>query len=627
MSCRPAGADNVPGAPADIDWDATLAFRHHLWSWGLGVADAMDTAQRNMGLDAAATRELITRSAAEARSAGGGAGRSASTPTTSTTRPSRCDGGDRRLQGAAAPRRGRGRRASSSWRAAHLARAARRPTTTAASTARCSRAAGARSCCTGSATVFDPQLAGYFGSRRRRGDRHGAARSSRENPERSRGVKMSLLDADHEIAVRARLPARRHAVHRRRLPLRRPHRGRRPAALRRAARRLRRPRPDAVGGDPGARRRRPGAVPRDPRPHRGAVPAGLRRADLLLQDRRRVPVVAERPPARVHDGRRPARGAQPAPPVALVRLADRGRRARAPGARRGAAGTACLALHGVPTAVTRCRRPARLSLNQATIKYADLPDGAAGDRGRGMEAIGLWREPVAEVGLATAAAMLADSGLRVSRLCRGGFFTAADERRAAPRSTTTAARSTRPRRSPRRARRLGAVLVLVAGGLPEGAATCRRPGAGRATPSATSRRRRRRRRDARDRAAAPDVRRRPRRGLDPRPGARHRGAVPGRAGRRRRRHLPRLVGPAARRQIAPRGPRGRIASYQVCDWITPLPAGRAARPAALWATASSTSRPLTRLVTDAGYDRATSRWRSSTRRSGTPIRSTSRTAR
>src|SRR4029450_2162466 len=64
-------AENVPGAPADIDWDATLAFRHPLWSWGLGVADAMDPAQRNMGLDAKATRELIARSAAEARAAGG----------------------------------------------------------------------------------------------------------------------------------------------------------------------------------------------------------------------------------------------------------------------------------------------------------------------------------------------------------------------------------------------------------------------------------------------------------------------------------------------------------------------------------------------------------------------------
>ena len=67
---RVAG-ENVPGAPADIDWDATLAFRHHVWSWGLGVADAMDTAQRNMGLDATATRELIARCAAEARTVGG----------------------------------------------------------------------------------------------------------------------------------------------------------------------------------------------------------------------------------------------------------------------------------------------------------------------------------------------------------------------------------------------------------------------------------------------------------------------------------------------------------------------------------------------------------------------------
>jgi hypothetical protein len=63
--------DNAPGAPAVIDWDATLAFRHHLWSWGLGVAEAMDTAQRGMGLDWAATQELVRRSAAEARSVGG----------------------------------------------------------------------------------------------------------------------------------------------------------------------------------------------------------------------------------------------------------------------------------------------------------------------------------------------------------------------------------------------------------------------------------------------------------------------------------------------------------------------------------------------------------------------------
>lgn len=59
-------ADNTPGAPAAVDWDATLAYRHELWSYGLGVADAMDTAQRGMGLDYEATKALINRSAAEA---------------------------------------------------------------------------------------------------------------------------------------------------------------------------------------------------------------------------------------------------------------------------------------------------------------------------------------------------------------------------------------------------------------------------------------------------------------------------------------------------------------------------------------------------------------------------------
>jgi hypothetical protein len=63
--------DNAPGQPARLDWDATLAVRRNLWSWGLGVAEAMDTAQRGMGLEWAATRELIRRSAAEAGACGG----------------------------------------------------------------------------------------------------------------------------------------------------------------------------------------------------------------------------------------------------------------------------------------------------------------------------------------------------------------------------------------------------------------------------------------------------------------------------------------------------------------------------------------------------------------------------
>jgi hypothetical protein len=64
-------ADVSPDSPAAVDWDATLAFRRHLWSHGLGVAEAMDTAQRGMGLDWAGAAELVRRSAAEARAMGG----------------------------------------------------------------------------------------------------------------------------------------------------------------------------------------------------------------------------------------------------------------------------------------------------------------------------------------------------------------------------------------------------------------------------------------------------------------------------------------------------------------------------------------------------------------------------
>src|SRR5690625_4936583 len=61
--------DNTPGAPADIVWAATRACRRTMGPRGLGVADAMDTAPRNMGLGPAAARELIARTAGAAREA------------------------------------------------------------------------------------------------------------------------------------------------------------------------------------------------------------------------------------------------------------------------------------------------------------------------------------------------------------------------------------------------------------------------------------------------------------------------------------------------------------------------------------------------------------------------------
>ena len=111
----------------------------------------------------------------------------------------------------------------------------------------------------------------------------------------------------------------------------------------------------------------------------------------------------------------------------------------------------------------------RLSINQATIKYTDLATALRVTADAGVQSIGLWREPVNEVGLDEATRMLADSGLRFSTHCRGGFFTlpagprrteALDDNRRAIEETATLAAAG--------AKGSTAVLVLVAGGLPEG---------------------------------------------------------------------------------------------------------------------------------------------------------------
>ena len=64
-------ADNDPWLTPAIDWDRTIAFREHLWDLGFGVAEAMDTAQRGMGLDWNASLELIRRSLSAAKARGG----------------------------------------------------------------------------------------------------------------------------------------------------------------------------------------------------------------------------------------------------------------------------------------------------------------------------------------------------------------------------------------------------------------------------------------------------------------------------------------------------------------------------------------------------------------------------
>lgn len=194
-------AENVPGAPAELDWDATLAFRHHVWSQGLGVADAMDTAQRNMGLDWAACTELIRRSAAEARSAGGDL--VVGVNTDHVTDP--LIGLDAVItayleQLEVAEDAGAGVVLMASR---HLARAA----TGAADYERVYRAVLERA---GSPVIlhwlgeaFDAQLAGYFGP----APADTVVAIMTEHSAKVRGIKMSLLDADAEIALRRRLPA------------------------------------------------------------------------------------------------------------------------------------------------------------------------------------------------------------------------------------------------------------------------------------------------------------------------------------------------------------------------------------------------------------------------------------
>jgi hypothetical protein len=197
-------ADNTPGQLADIDWDATLAFRRNVYSWGLGVADAMDTAQRNMGLDAAATRELIARSAEVAREEGGSVVVGVNTDHVEETHISL----DQVIaayqeQLHFTEEQGAGPVLMASR---HLARVA----TGAADYRRVYREVLSRATTPvvlhWLGTAFDPELAGYFGAADWQTASEVLLQVIEENPGKVAGVKMSLLNAESEIAVRGRLP-------------------------------------------------------------------------------------------------------------------------------------------------------------------------------------------------------------------------------------------------------------------------------------------------------------------------------------------------------------------------------------------------------------------------------------
>ncbi|GLY81699.1 dihydrodipicolinate synthase family protein [Actinoallomurus iriomotensis] len=191
--------------PERLDWETTLAFRRHLWSYGLGVAEAMDTAQRGMGLDWPTTRELIERSGAEARACGGrivcGAGTDQLPPG-----PAPLD----RIVAAYEEQLAVIEAAGGTpviMASRQLAASATGPDDYAAVYGRLLGQVARPAVLHWLGPMFDPALEGYWGS----ADLDDAARSVLaiivDHAGAVDGIKVSLLDAGREIALRRALPA------------------------------------------------------------------------------------------------------------------------------------------------------------------------------------------------------------------------------------------------------------------------------------------------------------------------------------------------------------------------------------------------------------------------------------
>lgn len=201
--------ENVPGAPADVDWDATLAARHRIWASGLGVAEAMDTAQRGTGVGWAQAAELVRRSTAEARSCGGAIAAGAGTDQLDLTAlPSGRAGLDVVLR---AYREQLALVAGSG--AVAIVMASRALAAVARSADDYAEVYGALLAEADAPLIlhwlgpmFDPLLAGYWGSSDVATATEAFLRIVRERPEKVDGVKVSLLDAEHEVALRRALP-------------------------------------------------------------------------------------------------------------------------------------------------------------------------------------------------------------------------------------------------------------------------------------------------------------------------------------------------------------------------------------------------------------------------------------
>lgn len=197
-----------PAAPVPaLDWDATLRVRRHLWAYGLRVAEAMDTAQRNMGLDWEASRELAKRSADAAKDFGDPAELVAVGAGTDHVPDARSldevvSAYSQQLHAIRATEAGVVLMASR-----ELAAIAREPddylTVYGAVLSQADRPVIVHWL----GEMFDPRLAGYWGSPDIWHASETLLQLIRENITKVDGVKVSLLDPGHEIALRTALPS------------------------------------------------------------------------------------------------------------------------------------------------------------------------------------------------------------------------------------------------------------------------------------------------------------------------------------------------------------------------------------------------------------------------------------
>ncbi len=198
-------ADADPWLDCAIDWDRTLAFREHIWSLGLGVAEAMDTAQRGMGLDWPTSLELISKSVAQAKTGGhliaSGAGTDHLAPAPEVTIDDVIAAYEEQCEAVEAA----GSRVILMASRA-LARAARGPDDYARVYERVLGGLTQPAILHWLGEMFDPALEGYWGS-----PDHMAAMDTclsviEANARKVDGIKISLLSAEKEIAMRRRLP-------------------------------------------------------------------------------------------------------------------------------------------------------------------------------------------------------------------------------------------------------------------------------------------------------------------------------------------------------------------------------------------------------------------------------------